>query len=168
MDLQQYLQNEKSESVTRSLGALIFHKLADNVASLLTLETASRQLHYGVELSDVNSSIRVVDDVLVQISFASQIINLVSQDSCSQIQSFHQSILHSSRMNFLNVVFLLLLVALATFQKYIKTSIHWVIPVTPVFLSRVSSGRARKGPWPAKLVCFRLFWKKIILCLGIF
>ncbi len=81
MDLQQYLQNEKSESVTRALGALIFHKLADNVASLLTLETASRQLHSGVELSDVNTSLRVVDDVLVQISFASQIINLVIQDS---------------------------------------------------------------------------------------
>ena len=77
MDLQQYLQNEKSESVTRCLGALIFHKLADNVTSLLSLETASRQLHSGVELSDVNANLRLVDDVFVHISFASQIINLV-------------------------------------------------------------------------------------------
>jgi hypothetical protein len=80
MDLQQYLQNEKSESVTKCLGALIFHKLADNVTSLLNLEAASRQIHSGVELSDVNASLRLVDDVFVQISFASQIVNLVIQD----------------------------------------------------------------------------------------
>ena len=81
MDLQQYLQNGKSESVTRCLGSLIFHKLADNVTSLLSLETASRQLHSGVELSDVNANLRLVDDVFVHISFAAQIINLVIQDS---------------------------------------------------------------------------------------
>ena len=75
MNLQQFLQNENSDSVTRCFEALIFHQLSQNVTSLVSLESRSKQLRNP---SDINENLPVIDDVMVQISFASQIINLVT------------------------------------------------------------------------------------------
>ena len=78
MDLQQYLSKENNDCVTNCFGAIIFHKLAEIAASLLANEAATRQLNYGVALSDVTANLPYVENVINQISFAAQIVNLVS------------------------------------------------------------------------------------------
>ena len=77
MDLQQYLSKENSDCVTNCFGAIIFHKLAETAASLLASEAATRQLNFGVALSDVAANLPFVENVFNQISYASQIVNLV-------------------------------------------------------------------------------------------
>ena len=72
MDLQQYLAKENSENVTRCFCALIFQKLSENVTSLSSHETKTRQVNY-----DVGDKLPLLDDVITKIGFAAQIVNLV-------------------------------------------------------------------------------------------